>query len=129
MYINSLFPIVYLHRTFAFFIAIAVIVIKAISSVGLYEPDYSSLSVQQQNYYLDCMDKFGGKLNDEKEAATMGTGDSFPFGAHGSLGTLTNEKPPRVGSFFVFLQSFEVGAAGRGGLYYLVFFGLAVLFE
>ena len=37
---------------FAFFIAIAVIVIKAISSVGLYEPDYSSISVQQQNYYL-----------------------------------------------------------------------------
>lgn len=58
-------------KQFAFFIAIAVIVIKAISSVGLYEPDYSSLSVQQQNYYLECMDKFGGKLNDEKEAAII----------------------------------------------------------
>lgn len=45
--------------------------VKLINSASLFVPDYSMLSKDQRNYYLNYIGLYGGKLTDEKEEAIL----------------------------------------------------------
>ena len=45
--------------------------VKLFNSASLFTPDYSMLSKDQRNYYLNYIALYGGQLTDEKEAAIM----------------------------------------------------------
>lgn len=50
---------------------VLLVVLKIFSSAEIFKPDTSSLSPQQRGIYLDYIDKYGGALTDEKEAAII----------------------------------------------------------
>lgn len=58
-------------KQYALFLIILLVVLKLFSSAELFKPDTSSLSPQQREVYLDYIDKYGGVLTDEKEAAIL----------------------------------------------------------
>lgn len=58
-------------KQYALVLIILLIVLKLFSSAELFKPDTSSLSPQQREIYLDYIDKYGGVLTDEKEAAIL----------------------------------------------------------
>ena len=45
--------------------------VKLFNAASLFAPDYSVLSKNQRNYYLNYIALYGGKLTDEKEAAII----------------------------------------------------------
>lgn len=55
----------------ALILIILVVIVKAFNSASLFKPDYSTLSKDQQNYYLNYVAQYGGKLTDDKEAAIL----------------------------------------------------------
>lgn len=46
-------------------------VVKIFTSGDLFTPDYSVLSKDQQSYYLEYIEQYGGKITDEKERAII----------------------------------------------------------
>lgn len=58
-------------KQYALILIILLVVLKLFSSAELFKPDTSSLSPQQREIYLDYIDKYGGVLTDEKEAAIL----------------------------------------------------------
>ena len=58
-------------KQYGLFLIILLIVLKLFSSAELFKPDAGSLSQKQREIYLDYIDKYGGKLTDEKEAAIL----------------------------------------------------------
>ncbi|MDE6728648.1 MAG: hypothetical protein K2J80_12030 [Oscillospiraceae bacterium] len=58
-------------KQYALILIILLVVLKLFSSAELFKPDTSSLSPQQREVYLDYIDKYGGALTDEKEAAIL----------------------------------------------------------
>lgn len=51
----------------ALVLIIFVAIVKIFNSLSLFSPDYSVLSKDQQNYYLNYISQYGGLLTDEKE--------------------------------------------------------------
>lgn len=58
-------------KQYALILIILLVVLKLFSTAELFKPDTSSLSPQQREVYLDLIDKYGGTLTDEKEAAIL----------------------------------------------------------
>lgn len=58
-------------KQYALILIVLLVVLKLFSSAELFKPDTSSLSPQQREIYLDYIDKYGGVLTDEKEAAIL----------------------------------------------------------
>lgn len=58
-------------KQYALVLIILLVVVKLFSSAELFKPDTSSLSPRQREVYLDLIDKYGGRLTDEKEAAIL----------------------------------------------------------
>ncbi len=54
-------------KQFALILIIAAAVIKIFTSFSLFQPDYGSLTPQQQEIYLSYIDQLGGELTAEKE--------------------------------------------------------------
>lgn len=55
----------------ALVLIILVTIVKIFNSLSLFTPDHSVLSKDQQNYYLNYISLYGGRLTDEKEAAIL----------------------------------------------------------
>lgn len=55
----------------ALVLIILVTIVKIFNSLSLFTPDHSVLSKDQQNYYLNYISMYGGRLTDEKEAAVL----------------------------------------------------------
>ena len=58
-------------KHFGLILIILLIALKLFSSSELFKPDSGLLSPQQREVYLDYIDKYGGVLTDEKEAAIL----------------------------------------------------------
>lgn len=58
-------------KQYGLILIILLVVLKLFSSAELSKPDTSSLTPQQREVYLDLIDKYGGTLTDEKEAAIL----------------------------------------------------------
>lgn len=58
-------------KQYALILIIVLVVLKLFSLSELFKPDSGSLSPQQREVYLDYIERYGGVLTDEKEAAIL----------------------------------------------------------
>lgn len=56
-------------KQYGLIVLLIVFIVKLLTSADLYKASYSDMSYEQQKYYLEYMQEYGGQLTDEKETA------------------------------------------------------------
>lgn len=58
-------------KQYGLVVLLIVFIVKLLTSADLYKASYSDMSYEQQKYYLEYMQEYGGQLTDEKETAIL----------------------------------------------------------
>lgn len=58
-------------KQYGLIVLLIVFIVKLLTSADLYKASYSDMSYEQQKYYLEYMQEYGGQLTDEKETAIL----------------------------------------------------------
>lgn len=58
-------------KQYGLIVLLIVFIVKLLTSADLYKASYSDMSYEQQKYYLEYMQEYGGQLTDEKENAIL----------------------------------------------------------
>ena len=56
-------------KQYGLIVLLIVFIVKLLTSADLYKASYSDMLYEQQKYYLEYMQEYGGQLTDEKETA------------------------------------------------------------
>ncbi len=54
-------------KQYGLIVLLIVFIVKLLTSADLYKASYSDMLYEQQKYYLEYMQEYGGQLTDEKE--------------------------------------------------------------
>lgn len=58
-------------KQYGLIVLLIVFIVKLLTSADLYKASYSDMLYEQQKYYLEYMQEYGGQLTDEKENAIL----------------------------------------------------------
>ena len=58
-------------KQYGLIVLLIVFIVKLLTSADLYKASYSDMLYEQQKYYLEYMQEYGGQLTDEKETAIL----------------------------------------------------------
>lgn len=83
-------------KQYGLIVLLIVFIAKLLTSADLYKASYSDMLYEQQKYYLEYMQEYGGQLTDEKETA-IAVGNSPDGDFHIPLNA-SNEQPSFAGT-------------------------------